>query len=63
MWLKINKILKQKNMSVHYLAKEINEPYTTIMNIKNGATKNPGFNLVVKIADELGVPLDYFREG
>lgn len=62
MWNSIQKLLDKKNISAHKLSEEINEPYTAIMNIKNGATKKPNFYLVVKIADALGVSLDYFRE-
>lgn len=62
LWNKIENALESKGLSAYRLARNIDEPYTTIMNIKNGATRNPGFYLIAKIADELGVSLDYFRE-
>lgn len=61
MWSKIEKILKEKRISVYRLAKltGISAQYFSLMKLQK--TENPSFETMVKIADALNVSLDEFR--
>lgn len=60
LWEKLEKILKQKNISRYQLSKMTGVAQTTLSSYKYGV--EPSFKNVCKIADALGVSLDYFRE-
>lgn len=60
LWLKIEKELIKRNISVYRLAKNAGISATTLQNYKNGT--EPSFKNMCKIADVLDVSLDYFRE-
>lgn len=60
LWLKIEKELIRQNMSVYQLGKNTGIRATTLQNYKNGT--EPSFKNMCKIADALGVSLDYFRK-
>ncbi|MDU8985807.1 helix-turn-helix domain-containing protein [Ligilactobacillus animalis] len=60
LWLKIEKELMRQKISVYRLAKNTGIKQTTLQNYKNGT--EPSFKNMCKIADALGVSLDYFRD-
>lgn len=60
LWLKIEKELIKQKMSVYQLGKKTEIRATTLQNYKNGT--EPSFKNMCKIADALGVSLDYFKE-
>ncbi|MDU3187263.1 helix-turn-helix domain-containing protein [Ligilactobacillus animalis] len=60
LWLKIKKELMRQKISVYRLAKNTGIKQTTLQNYKNGT--EPSFKNMCKIADALGVSLDYFRD-
>lgn len=55
---KLNKIIKEKNISVHKLADEIGVHHSGIYRILKNENKNPGIYTVKKIADGLGVNIE-----
>lgn len=55
---KLFKIIKEKNIKVHDLAKESNVHHSAIYRILNEENKNPGVYTIKKIAIALGVTLD-----
>ncbi|WDF83609.1 helix-turn-helix transcriptional regulator [Lacticaseibacillus pabuli] len=62
MWNIIEKLLKQKHMSVFDLSKATGYGQSgTIYRLKNGDIKRPSFELMERIADALTVSLDEFR--
>ncbi len=62
MWNKIEKILKEKNISTYRLSKMtgISRQYFSQMKLKK--TDDPSFKTVCKIADALEVDINEFRE-
>lgn len=65
MWNKIEKILKEKHMSIYRLAKESGVNENTLRNYKKNYSNpdgvDPSFKNVCKIADALNVSLDDLR--
>lgn len=62
MWLKIEKLLKEKKMSTYRLAQLSGINKATLAHIKSGKVKKPLFETVCKIADALEVDINEFRE-
>lgn len=62
MWVKIEKILKEKNMTTYRLAQLSGINKATLAHIKSGKVKKPLFETVCKIADALDVDINEFRE-
>lgn len=60
LWFKVDKELARQGISMYRLAKNTGIRATTLQNYKNG--NEPSFKNMCKIADALGVSLDYFRE-
>lgn len=58
---KLSILMKNKGISRYKLAKECGVPYTTLIKILDGTTKNPQIESLSLIADYLGVSLDYIR--
>jgi len=56
---KITRLMKQKGLSRYKLAKDSGVPYTTLIKILDGTTKNPQIETLSAIADVLRVPADY----
>ncbi|MBY0054099.1 helix-turn-helix domain-containing protein [Brevibacillus agri] len=56
---KIVRLMKKKGLSRYKLAKESGVPYTTLIKILDGTTKNPQIETLSAIADVLKVPVDY----
>jgi transcriptional regulator with XRE-family HTH domain len=54
----LNKIIKEKNIKVHDLSKEIGVHHSSIYRILNNENNNPGIYTVKKIADGLGVSIE-----
>ena len=52
------KIIKEKNISVHKLAKDTGLHHSGIYRILNNENKNPGIYTIKKIADSIGVNID-----
>lgn len=52
------KIIKEKNISVHKLAKDTGLHHSGIYRILNNENKNPGIYTVKKIADSIGVNIE-----
>lgn len=52
------KIIKEKNISVHKLAKDTGVHHSGIYRILNNENKNPGIYTIKKIADSIGVNID-----
>lgn len=61
MWNKIQKQLDKQNITIYRLAKKANINYDYFMQLKAGRVTKPSFEKVCRIADALGVSLDYFR--
>lgn len=59
MWKKLEKILKEKNITIYRLGKISGVPQQTIRNLKLGIDMK--FSNVVKIADALDISLDELR--
>lgn len=57
---KINNLIAERGISRYKLAKESAVPYTTLVKILDGVTKNPQIDSLKLIADYFGKPLDYF---
>lgn len=55
---KLNRILKERNISVNKLAKEANIPVSNIYKILDKKNLNPGVYTVKAIADYFGVTID-----
>jgi putative transcriptional regulator len=62
MWDKIEKILKDKNMTTYRLAKLSGVNKATLAHIKSGKVKKPLFETICKIADALEVDINELRE-
>lgn len=60
LWIKIEKRIKEQGISIYKLSKITGIPNPTFYNYRNGS--EPSFKNMCKIADALGVSLDYFRE-
>lgn len=59
---RVKELCSEKNMSYYTLAYKSAVPITTIMNIVNGVTKNPGVFTIAKLCDGLGITVqDYFE--
>ena len=56
---KIVRLMKRKGLSRYKLAKDSGVPYTTLIKILDGTTKNPQIETLSAIADVLRVPTDY----
>lgn len=61
LWKKINKQLKEKNLTIYELTKNANIAQNTLYELKSGRANDLRFNTVCKIADVLGISLDEFR--
>ena len=57
---KLDELLKSKNISKSVLARKTGIPYTTICSIISRDGSKVKMDTLVKIAEELGVPLEYF---
>ena len=53
-------LCNQKQMTHYKLSYESTVPLTTIRNILNGKSQNPGVFTIMKICDGLGIPLNEF---
>ena len=60
LWLKLKSELDKRGITMYRLAKITGIKSTTLQNYKTGT--EPSFRNMCKIADVLGVSLDYFRE-
>lgn len=61
LYLKVEKIMKEKNISQYELAKRMDVSTSTITEFKKGRIKKPSFELMSKISDALEVSLDEFK--
>jgi predicted transcriptional regulator len=52
------KVIKEKNMKVHDLAKQSKVHHSAIYRILKEENKNPGIYTVKKLADTLGVSIE-----
>ena len=59
---RVNQILKDRNISIHKLAKEADIPVSNIYKITQGKNLNPGVYTVKAIADYLGITIDELVE-
>ena len=65
---RIVKLCQERNMAINALARSAGIPPSTVKNILNGASKNPGVVTIKMICDGLGISLieffdtDEFRE-
>ena len=58
---RILELCREKNMSINGLARSAGLPPTTVKNILNGASKNPGIVTLKIICDGFGISLiDFF---
>lgn len=62
MYANFEKILKKKNLSSYKVAKEAGVTQTSLSNWKNGKS-TPSTTTLQKIADYLGVTVDYLMNG
>lgn len=58
---KLHELMRLKNLSRYRLAKESGVPYTTLIKILDGTTKNPQIESLVALADYFGVSVDYLH--
>lgn len=59
---KLNDLLKQRNMTVTELSRKINVAPTTIYSIIQRNNKKVDIDVLLDIADVLGVNAEYFRD-
>ena len=65
---RIIELCQERNMAIHALARSAGIPPSTVKNILNGASRNPGVVTIKMICDGLGISLteffdtDAFRE-
>ena len=65
---RIIELCQERNMAINALARSAGIPPSTVKNILNGASKNPGVVTIKMICDGLGISLteffdtDEFRE-
>lgn len=59
---RIKELCRERNMSYYILAYKSTVPITTIMNIVNCVTKNPGIFTIIKLCDGLGITVQEFFE-
>ena len=59
---KLNKLLKERNMTVTELSRRINVAPTTIYSIIQRNNKKVDIDVLLDIADVLGVTAEYFRD-
>ena len=65
---RIIELCQERNMAINALARSAGIPPSTVKNILNGASKNPGVVTIKMICDGLGISLteffdtDLFRE-
>lgn len=58
---RIIELCSERNMSINGLARSAGLPPTTVKNILNGASRNPGIVTIKIICDGLGITLiDFF---
>lgn len=57
---RIAELCRQKRMSFYLLSYHSAVPITTIMNIINCTTKNPGVFTIIKLCDGLGITVKEF---
>ena len=58
--IRIKEICKDKNITMYYLSAHSGVPHTTLIDIMNGTTKNPGICTIKKLCDALEISLSYF---
>ncbi len=54
----IKKLRNKLNMSQDQLAKKANIPFSTLVKIEAGYTRNPSIETLIKIADAFGISID-----
>lgn len=59
---KLNELLKERNMTVTELSRKINVAPTTIYSIIQRNNKKVDIDVLLNIADVLGVTAEYFRD-
>lgn len=57
---RISSLCKERRLSYYLLSYKSTVPITTILNIVNGVTKNPGVFTLIKICDGLGITIQEF---
>lgn len=57
---RIEELCKERKMSYYLLSYHSAVPITTIMNIINCTTKNPGVFTIIKLCDGLGITVKEF---
>lgn len=62
LWLRLNKMLEERNMSQRELARQAGIGKSTIPEIKRGNIKKPSFELICKLADGLAIDINEFRD-
>ncbi len=60
--IKLEELLKQRNMTVTELARRVGVAPTTIYSIIQRNNKKMDIDVLLNIADVLGVDADYFRD-
>ena len=59
---RIIELCQERNMAINALARSAGIPPSTVKNILNGASKNPGVVTIKMICDGLGISLTEFFE-
>lgn len=57
---RISSLCKERQLSYYLLSYKSTVPITTILNIVNCITKNPGIFTLIKICDGLGITIQEF---
>jgi len=56
--IRIKKLRTKAGLTQEGLARKANIPYTTLTKVESGVIKNPSVQVIVKIADALGVTME-----
>ena len=57
---RIEELCKENNITMYQLCALSGVPHTTIININNGSSKNPGIGTIKKICDGFDISLSEF---
>lgn len=57
---RIQELCKEKKVSYYLLSYQSGTPFTTLMHVIDGTSKNPGIITIAKICDGFGITLSEF---
>lgn len=57
---RLAELCKEKNLSYYTLSYKADVPLSTVLNIRDGKSKNPGIVTIMKLCDGLGITMKEF---